>query len=500
MTLFTHKPTVAIIGGGFAGLSAAAVLGQNGCSVNLFEKNEAMGGRARSYEHQGFVFDMGPSWYWMHDVFEKFFNTFNLSTSDFYTLKKLDPGFTVVFEENESLNVPANFESLCEMFESIESGSAANLKKFMEEAGFKYTSAMENLIYQPGLSAAEFLDWDLFKAAFRLDIFSSFSAHIRKYFKHPKILSLLEFPVLFLGAMPKHTPALYSLMNFTGLYHGTFYPMGGFGKVAEAFVKLAEMNGVNLHTHSEVDSIPIINGKASGVSIHQRLREADATLAAADYHHVEQKLIRKVYRGYSEKYWDKKVFAPSCLIFYLGINKKIKKLQHHTLFFDADFEKHAQEIYVDKKWPASPLFYVCCPSKTDPSVAPADCENLFILMPIAIDLRDEASQKEIYFHQIMKRIEKFIGENILNHIIHKREYCVSDFKEDYNAYKGNAYGLANTLFQTALFKPKMKSKKVSNLFFAGQLTTPGPGVPPAIISGQMAAQQILKHLRKSGKL
>ena len=488
---------IVIIGSGFSGLSAAAYLSAVGHDVHVFEKNAATGGRARQLKTESdYVFDMGPSWYWMPGVFEKFFNDFGYSVSDFYELKLLNPSFDVVFGENDKMSVPENFNELCNLFESIESGSSIRLKIFIDEAEYKYKTGIENLVYKPGLSVAEFADMELIRGAFRLQVFSSFSKHVRKYFSHPKLIALMEFPVLFLGAMPQDTPALYSLMNYAGLKLGTWYPVGGFGKVIDAMMKVAENNGTNFHLNAPVEKIEIENNVANNIVVNGKKFNCDAIIASADYHHVEEKLLPKEYRNYSANYWAKKTFAPSCLIYFLGINKKIKSLNHHTLFFDEDLDQHSKEIYKNPQWPTKPLFYVCCPSKSDDGVAPIGHENLFLLMPIAPGLEDTEETREKYFQVMISRLEKQTKENITAHIDFIKSYCVNDFIMDYNAYKGNAYGLANTLMQTAILKPKIKNKKVNNLFYTGQLTVPGPGVPPSIISGKIAAEQLLKHFNK----
>ena len=465
--------------------------------MHVFEKNASIGGRARQLKtDSGYLFDMGPSWYWMPDVFEKFFSDFGYSVSDFYELKLLNPSFDVVFGEDDKMSVPENFDALCKLFESIEVGSAAQLKKFMDEAEYKYKTGIENLVYKPGLSIAEFADLDLIKGVFRLQVFSSFSKHVRKYFSHPKLIALMEFPVLFLGAMPQDTPALYSLMNYAGLKLGTWYPIGGFGKVIEAMMKVAEINGTTFHFNATVEKIDIENDLAENIIVNGEIIHCDAIIASADYNHVESKLLPKEYRNYNENYWQKKTFAPSCLIYFLGINKKLKSLHHHTLFFDEDIDQHSKEIYKTPQWPTKPLFYVSCPSKSDDGVAPVGHENLFLLLPIAPGLSDTEEIREKYFQVMISRLEKQVNENILSYINYKKSYCVNDFTMDYNSYKGNAYGLANTLMQTAILKPKIKNKKVKNLFYTGQLTVPGPGVPPSIISGKIAAEQLLKHLNK----
>ena len=486
------KKKIGVIGSGFSGLAAASVLGKAKHSVHVFEKNSQIGGRARNFYEDGFTFDMGPSWYWMPDVMEKFYNIFGHTTSDFYDLVKLDPGFKVIFKNEESVNIPADWDELCELFEGIEKGASKKLKKFMNGAEYKYNIGVNHLVYQPGLSLLEFLNVDLAKGLFKLDVFSSFRTHVRKYFKDPKLIAIMEFPVLFLGAMPQETPALYSLMNYAGMKQGTFYPMGGFSKIPEAMQKIAISQGVEFHKNRNVDEIVVEGKKATHLRFNDHYESFDGLIASADYHHVEQQLLPKNKRNYEDSYWNNRVFAPSSLLFYLGVNKKIPNLDHHNLFFDEDLDQHAQELYVNKSWPSKPLFYVCCPSKTDPSVAPEGKENIFILMPLAPGLEDFNGLREEYFSMIMDRLESYTKTDIRSEVIYKRSYCISDFISDYNAYKGNAYGLANTLKQTANLKPKLNNKKVKNLFYAGQLTVPGPGVPPSIISGQVAAKELLK--------
>lgn len=490
-----RKAAVGVIGSGFAGLAASSILASGGCKVDVIEKNAEIGGRARQFQEAGFLFDMGPSWYWMPEVYEEYFNLFGKTTSDFYELKKLDPGFKIIFGERDFLDIPSDFARLCELFEGIEKGAASNLISFMDDAEYKYLIGMGNLIHQPGLSVKEFLR---FKAGdvLRLQIFSSFRKHVRRYFKDPRLIAIIEFPILFLGAAPKDTPALYSLMNYAGLKVGTFYPMGGFGKVISAFKNIADSQGVDFYTAVNVEEIEVLTGLAKRIVSKDGSVEVDAVLGTADYHHIDSKLVSEKYRSYSNSYWESRVFAPSCLIFYLGVNKQLSKLSHHNLFFDKDIEKHTSEIYKHPEWPSDPLFYVCCPSKTDPSVAPEGSENLFVLMPVAAGLADSEEIREYYYRQLIERLEKHTGDTITNHVVVKRSYSVSDFVNDYNAYKGNAYGLANTLFQTAVFKPRIRSKRVSNLFFAGQLTVPGPGVPPSIISGRLAAAELLKFLNR----
>lgn len=481
---------VAIIGAGFSGLSTACYLAKAGYEVSVYEKHTQAGGRGRTYTEQGFMFDMGPSWYWMPDVFEGFFGDFGKSTSDYYQLKRLSPGYRVFFSEGHE-DVPAGREELDRFFERLEPGSSKALGQFLKEAEYKYEVGMKDLVYKPGVKLSELLDKRLLAGVFRLDVFKSLSSHVRKRFRNPKLIQILEFPVLFLGAMPQKTPALYSLMNYADLVLGTWYPMGGMGKISEGMRKLAEELGVKFHTGVNIRKIGVQNKLAKSLSAEQEINGFSALVSSADYHFTEQQLLDAPHRQYSEAYWKSRKMAPSSLIFYLGVKGKVPGVLHHNLFFDEDFEQHARDIYDRPAWPEKPLFYLCAPSKTDPDVAPEGHENLFVLIPVAPGLEDTEQLRNRYFSLVKTRILSRTGFDIEANLVYKRAYGPGDFKKDYNAFRGNAYGLANTLSQTAHLKPSIRNPKVKNLFYTGQLTVPGPGVPPALISGKLAAQQVV---------
>jgi phytoene desaturase len=485
--------SVGVIGSGFSGLAAASTLAREGYRVAVYEKNEIPGGRARKFESEGFVFDMGPSWYWMPDVFERFFNTFNKSTADFYTLTRLDPSYRIFYGKDDYLDIPAEVEPLCSLFEGLEKGSGNRLRRFLEEGKYKYDIGIHDLVYKPGLSLSELVDARLFRGVFRLHVFESISTYIRKFFKNPKLIQLLEFPVLFLGALPSKTPALYSLMNYADMTLGTWYPMGGMYKIIESMVSIATSLGVEINLNTPVNKFEMNSSNLNGIWSGETCYKHDYIIASADYHHVEQALLPKKFRRYDEKYWEKRVMAPSSLIFYVGLNKKIKNLLHHTLFFDKDFALHAHEIYETPRWPSAPQFYISCPSKSDTTVAPDGYENLMILIPVAAGLVDEEETREKYFNLVIDRLENIISDSIREHIVFKKSYAHNDFIHDYHAFKGNAYGLANTLKQTANLRPSIINKRVKNLFYTGQLTVPGPGVPPSIISGQVVAKELMRR-------
>lgn len=489
--------TAIVIGSGVAGLSAASYLAKNGVHVTVLEKNDSTGGRARKFEAEGFTFDMGPSWYWMPDVFEKFYNDFGKTTADFYNLIRLDPSYRVFSKNGEAVDIPANMQELELLFEKYEPGSGVKLKQFLKEAAYKYEVGINDLVYKPSLNIMEFADMRLLNGLVKMDVFTSMKKHVRHFVSHPLLLELLEFPVLFLGAMPENTPALYSLMNYADMSLGTWYPEKGMHEIIKAFVKIAQEQGVEILLNKEVKEISSLRGKVNQVQTTDgNTYTADIIVGAGDYHHIEQHLLADADKTYSEAYWQKRKMAPSSLLYYIGINKRLKNLKHHNLFFDTDFILHAKEIYENPTWPSAPLFYASVPSITDKSVAPEGCENLFLLIPTAPGLVDTADIKEHYYEILMNRLESITGQSIREHVVYKRSYAMSDFVKDYHAFKGNAYGLANTLGQTAILKPRMKSKKLSNLYYTGQLTVPGPGVPPSIISGKVVANLIAKeHLK-----
>jgi len=485
------KKTIHIIGSGFSSLAAACYLAQAGYLVTVFEKNKTIGGRARQLKKEGFTFDIGPTWYWMPDVFERFFGDFQKHPSQYYTLEKLNPAYSVYFGKNDFISIEDSLEKIYAAFENEEPGSSKKLKEFIDVAKSNYDIAIKDLVYNPGVSPLELVTP---KTVMKLNQFlSTIKRDVRKRFKNNRLAQILEFPVLFLGAKPSDTPSFYSFMNYADFGLGTFHPKQGMYQVILAMEQLAKELGVCIETDANVTSILVDNGKANGIEIDGKKNYCDLVLSGADYHHTET-LLKKKYRQYSEKYWSKKTFAPSSLLFYVGFDKKLKNVNHHTLFFDVDFDVHAEAIYDNPAWPEKPLFYASFPSITDDSCAPKGKEAGIFLIPLAPGLEDTEELRSIYFDKIIQRFETVTEQNVKNNIIFKESFCVNDFIKDYNSYKGNAYGMANTLLQTAFLRPKLKSKKVENLYFTGQLTVPGPGVPPSLISGKLTAELIQKVL------
>ena len=486
------KKNIAIIGSGFSSLAASCYLAQQGFEVTIYEKNKTIGGRARQLVRDGFTFDIGPSWYWMPDVFEKFFGDFNKKPSDYYQLTKLSPAYKVFFGIDDFVTIADNLPEIVATFETIEAGSGAKLAAFMQEAQANYNIAIKDLVYRPGESPLELITLET--AARVNQFFSNISKDVRKKFINKKLIQILEFPVLFLGAKPSDTPSFYSFMNYADFGLGTWQPTGGMYSVILGIEKLAKELGVTIKTNVAVQKIIVEDKKAVGIVIDGTKINADLVLSGADYHHSETLLDQK-YRQYSENYWEKKIFAPSSLLFYVGFDKKLHNVAHHNLFFDVDFDAHASEIYDTPKWPKEPLFYANFTSVTSDGLAPEGCENGFFLIPIAPGIEDTQELRDTYFEKIIARFETITEQNVRKNVIFTESFCVKDFISEYNSYKGNAYGMANTILQTAFLRPKLKSKKVDNLYFTGQLTVPGPGVPPALISGKLVADLIKKYTK-----
>jgi len=484
------KQNIALIGSGFSSLAAASYLAKGGYNVTIYEKNSTVGGRARQLNTQGFTFDIGPTWYWMPDVFERFFADFNTKPSAYYELIKLVPAYSVYFGKNDFITIEDTLEKICTAFEAEEKGSAQQLKKFIAKAQSNYNIAIKDLVYRPGVSPLELVTPVTIKKIEQF--FSTISKEVRREFKNPRLIAILEFPVLFLGAKPSNTPAFYSFMNYADFGLGTFHPKDGMYSVIKGMKTLAESLGVTIKTNQNVENIHIENDIATSLTVNGTTISADIIVSGADYHHTET-LLPKKYRQYSEAYWEKRTFAPSSLLFYVGFDRKIENVEHHTLFFDVDFDAHAYTIYDNPSWPENPLFYASFPSKTDTGAAPSGKEAAIFLIPLAPGIEDTMEIRERYFDKIMTRFEQLTNQHVRNFVIFKESFCINDFVADYNSYKGNAYGLANTLLQTAFLRPKLKSKKVKNLYFTGQLSVPGPGVPPSLISGKLVASLIEKH-------
>ena len=481
---------VIIIGAGISGLATAALLAKEGFKVTILEKNKLPGGRASVWKTKGFTFDMGPSWYLMPDIFEKYFSLFGKKPVDFFKLKRLDPHYRVYFGKNDYLDIVKDLNKNLSIFESIEPGAGKKLKEFLDTAEYQYNAAIKHILYKNFTKISDFFTLDIAKEGRKLNVFQNLDSYISKYVKDKRLKQILEYSIVFLGGSPHNTPAFYSIMSHIDFNMGVFYPENGIFTVIQALVQLAESNGARIKYNSNVDQIVVEEGKSTGVYVKNKFIPADIVISNADYPHTENQLLEEKWQSYSKRYWAKKTLAPSSFNLYLGIKGKIKNLKHHTLSFANDWEIHFKDIFANPSWPDKPSYYMCCPSKTDKTVAPIGHENLFILVPVASGLSDSDKFREEYSNKVISDIEDLIGEKIADRIVVKRIYSHRDYIKDFHSYKGSALGLAHTLLQTAVFRPQNKSKKVNNLYYVGQFTQPGIGMPMCLISAQLVSERI----------
>ena len=479
-----------IVGTGFGGLSAAALLARNGNDVLAIEKNEQPGGRASIWKKDGFTFDMGPSWYLMPDVFEKYFEEFGKKPQDYMDLVRLDPSYRVFFDKDDYVDISADIEKNLDLFEQLEPGAKQKMKEYLELSKYEYDIAMRDFIYKDYKHLTDFFKPKIIVEGTKLHMFQKLDSFAKRFFKSEKIRKILEYTIVFLGGSPYDSPALYSLMSHVDFNMGVWFPKGGIGKLVEAMHKIAEEQGANFIFNEPVEKILTENGKAIGVKTTKSEYKADIIVVNADYAWAELNLMQKKDRSYSEKYWEKRKIAPCAYLIYLGLDKQLKRFIHHNLYFHPNWEKHFDDIFKNPKWPDDFSYYVSCISKTDKTSAIKNGENVFVLIPVAPGLEDNEKIRQKYFDETIKHMEYLAGENIKDHIVVKRIFVHNDFSSRYNAYKGTALGLAHTLKQTAVFRPKHVSKKVKNLYYTGHYNHPGIGVPMVIISSQILANMI----------
>lgn len=484
-----------VVGAGFGGLSVAALLGKQGAHVEVVEKNEQPGGRASTYSSKGFSFDMGPSWYLMPDVFETFYAEFGKKPQDFFDLRRLDPAYRIWFEGKGQVDISADIEKNYELFDTLEKDGADKLRRYLDSSREKYDLAIKELLYRDYAKLSDFLDRKLLKQGRGLNIFENLDTFVNKHFESDEAKKIVEYSIGFLGGSPKNTPAFYHIMSHIDFNLGVWYPDGGMRAVADSVRKLAEANGAQLSLDEPVTRIDVDGKTARGVMTSNGRREGDVVVVNADYAHSELDLLDKKHRTYHEKYWEKKVLAPSAFVAYVGLDRRVESLAHHNLFLEKDWAKGFDQIFSSKgaAWPRTPSYYVNVPSKTDSTAAPKGSESLFVLVPLAPGLPDSLELREKFYNQVMGNLETALGERLRDSVVVKRIFALNDFKTRYNAYKGTALGLTHTLRQTALFRPAHRSKKVRNLYYTGQYTHPGIGVPMTLISSQIVANAIKKN-------
>nr|WP_276281121.1 phytoene desaturase family protein [Halorussus sp. DT72] len=483
--------SVVVVGSGFGGLSTACYLADAGADVTVVEKNDQLGGRASVLERDGFRFDMGPSWYLMPDVFERFFGHFGRRPDDYYELEHLDPHYKIFFKDGDDVTVTADREETKATFEEYEPGAGAALDAYLEEAEETYEIGMEHFVYTDRPRFRDYVDLDVFRHARGLTFLGSMQGHVEEYFDHPKLQQIMQYTLVFLGGSPKNTPALYNLMSHVDFNLGVHYPEEGMGGVVDGIVEMSRELGVEFRTDSEVESILGSAGNFRVETADGFLR-ADFVVSDADYAHTEQELLPPQSRQYDADYWKSRTYAPSAFLLYLGVEGDVDPLAHHTLVLPSDWNDHFDEIFEAPAWPDDPAYYLCVPSETDDSVAPEGHSNLFALVPIAPGLDDGPATRERYRDLVLDDIAENTGVDLRDRIVVEERFCVSDFADRYNSIEGTALGLAHTLRQTGPLRPGHRSSEVPGLYFTGSFTTPGIGVPMCLISGQHTADAVVE--------
>jgi len=481
---------IVIIGSGFGGLSTACYLADAGADVTVVEKNEQLGGRASRLERDGFTFDMGPSWYLMPDVFERFFGHFGKRPDEYYSLSRLDPHYRIFFKDGDQVDLLPDIEANKALFEQYEPGAGEALERYLEKSEYTYNVGMEHFVYEDRPRLRDYIDLDVLRYSWGLSLLGKMQGHVEGYFEHPKLQQIMQYTLVFLGGAPTNTPALYNLMSHVDFNMGVYYPDGGMGAVVDGIVELAEELGVEFVTDQPVTEIAGKKGAFAVRTEHGEEYLADRVVSNADYAHTEQELLPPEKRQYSADYWDSRTYAPSAFLLYLGVEGDVDELAHHTLVLPTDWNEHFEMIFDEPAWPDDPAYYLCVPSKTDDSVAPEDHSNLFALVPIAAGLEDTPELRESYRDLVLDDIAENTGVDLRDRIVTEEMFCVDDFTDRYNSMEGTALGMAHTLRQTSLFRPSRTSTKVDGLYFTGSYTTPGIGVPMCLISGQLTADSM----------
>jgi len=482
--------SIVVIGGGFGGLSTACYLADAGAEVTLLEKNEQLGGRASRLEVDGFRFDMGPSWYLMPDVFERFFGHFGRTPDEFYELERLDPHYRVFWKDGDRVDVLPDREENREIFESYEPGAGEAFDAYLEESQRTYDIGMEHFVYEDRPRLRDYVDTDVLRYSWGLSLLGKMQGHVEDYFDHPKLQQLMQYTLVFLGGSPTNTPALYNLMSHVDYNMGVYYPEGGIGAVVDGIIELAEDLGVEFVTDAEVTGIEGRYGAFAVDTVDGERYLADRVTSDADYVHTEQELLPERKRQYTEEYWESRTYAPSAFLLYLGVEGDVPNLEHHTLVLPTDWDEHFAQIFDDPEWPDDPAYYLCVPSKTDDTVAPEGHSNLFALVPIAPGLADTPEIRNRYRDLVIDDIAENTDTDLRGRVVVEETFSVDDFADRYNSYAGSALGLAHTLTQTSLLRPPHTSDAVDGLHFTGSTTTPGIGVPMCLISGQLTAEAI----------
>jgi phytoene desaturase len=482
-----------VIGAGVGGLALANILAKTGWKVSVYDRLPQAGGRMGELRAKGFMFDTGPSWYLMPEVFQHYFELLGEDVSAHLDLIKLSPAYKVFYDYHKPITVTGSLKKDERTFDAIEAGAGQKLRDYVRTAERNYRAAMEHFLYNPFTRAGSLANRRVVAQlpALSQQLIRPLHSHVARYVRAQPLQQILEYPMVFLGASPWNAPALYHLMSFLDFKQGVYYPRGGMYRVVEALQRVGEKLGVAYHFNATATKIEVAGGRATAVQFGKKQVAADLVVSGADLHFTETALLPESARTYPQKYWKKRVAGPSALLLYLGIKGELPQLQHHNLFFVKDWKQNFADIFERKAWPENASIYVCKPSATDKSVAPKGHENVFVLVPLPADI-NHPEQLEAAADRYLTQLEKMANiPDLRERIVYKSMRGPADFAEMYNSWNGTALGMAHLLKQSAFWRPGARSKKVQNLLYVGGGVQPGIGVPMCLISAEVAYKQLV---------
>lgn len=490
------KPKAIIVGAGIGGMATANILAKAGWDVHVYEQQAGPGGRAGTLEIQGFTFDTGPSWYLMPEIYQHHFELLGIDINKNLDLVQLDPAYTIFYDYHPPVTIRTRPYDDNKTFADIEPGSDKALRKYLASASLTYNLAKKYFLFNPFTRPQTLLNAEVLRHSLRLVSLLATPMHrfIKKSFKSQALQQVLEYPAVFLGTTPFKAPAMYHLMSHLDFEQGVFYPKGGIYEFIKLMQRTGEGLGVTYHFSSPVTAITTANRRATGIELAKGEPQlADIVISNADLHFTETQLLPTAARSYPERYWRKRTAGPSALLMYLGVSGSLPELNHHNLLFVKDWQQNFSDIYQAKIWPENPSIYVCKPTATDPSVAPPNTENLFVLVPLPSGIYNDKKRTQQYADRCLSIIAKQCNvDDLQKRIVVQKLYGPSDFEYELNSWQGGALGLGHTLFQSAFFRPSGKSRKLTNLYYVGGDTQPGIGMPMCLISAEL----VYKHLTK----
>lgn len=489
---------VIIIGAGIGGLATANLLAQDGHEVHVFEKNDYLGGRAGRFEKDGFIFDTGPSWYLMPEVFDAYYKLLGTSAGQELDLIKLTPAYKVFSGTEAPITITGDLERDGLTFENIETGAGEQLKRYVAESKQTYRTSLDHFLYSNFENKAALLHKEILKNAGQFTKLATtpINKYVEQYFSNPRLRQIMEYPMVFLGSSPFSAPALYSLMSALDFDEGVFYPKGTMYSIVESLVGIGERLGVTYETLAPTVEIITQGGRATGIRLENgSVETADIVISNADLHFTETELLKPNDQSYPEKYWAKKEASPSALLMYLGIDGKVPEFEHHTLLFADDWKGNFDAIFNTKTVPKPASLYISKTSQSD-ATAPEGKENIFVLVPLPAGIALSETETETLADSYLEQIRASTGVDLKARTITRTLFGPNDFSAKYNAWQSTMLGPSHKLAQSAFFRTPNKSKKVKNLYYVGASTVPGIGVPMCLISAQLVAERIEKEPRR----